>query len=241
MFFKVAQPNIPARSLRQNLRLGEEVLHEFRQEFPVLHSNTRLLNRFENNISQATLSKLSPKMDPIVDKYSKGIGSLRTISLSKVNVPMTYFGRLKYYFSSSSKRKDYFDAFINRLKLLMQEKKYANCGEQSAIAMAMLIKKGEKPCLINIIIIDKFTNLKKPGGDHAFVVYGLNKAANNLQYRTWGQKAVILDPWSNTVMKASDGINYFKQILGFDSTKQVLCFYSADDLPIWENALRQQK
>jgi len=65
-----------------------------------------------------------------------------------------------------------------------------NCGEQSATAFVFLLDKGIRP-------ID-WMALQDPG-DHAFVVIGRLATSDATDPNTWGNLAVVCDPWKGLV------------------------------------------
>ncbi len=69
-----------------------------------------------------------------------------------------------------------------------------NCGEQSAIAFMFLYEAGFHP-------LDR---MRRTFADHAFVVIGRVKGSNPEDYRTWGESAVVVDPWDKSFYRASD-------------------------------------
>lgn len=60
-----------------------------------------------------------------------------------------------------------------------------NCGEQSAIAFEYLDENGIRP----------LDWMSRKNGDHAFVVIGRSKDSDPEKYATWGNVAVVCDPW----------------------------------------------
>lgn len=99
--------------------------------------------------------------------------------------------------------------FHNSMQRVLEGHTLGNCGEQ---ADAALVKVGEKNPDIKVEkVVMKFGN--KPGQDvlgnrrfydHAFVRIGE------------GKNAVILDPWSNTVLPEEAGIKQIKNLLKLD-------------------------
>jgi hypothetical protein len=70
-----------------------------------------------------------------------------------------------------------------------------NCGEQAAVAFVYLKDAGVRPL--------DYMVYKEPG-DHAFVVIG--RAANSVEsdYTTWGDDAVVCDPWGGNAFPAAE-------------------------------------
>lgn len=226
MLFRISHQNTPIRTLKQNLELGETILHEFKKEFPALRSNSFLKLKISQHGDSRYYQEIMPKIEVLAAKYMKKIIKMRI----KLNV----------YHAS-------FSAYIKKLRKIMQKQNIANCSENANIMLHELQKKGEKPYRIKIKIFDvlagvvdnsnhsrnisktrkirKISKIRKvrrtkPWGDHSFVVFGLKKGASAKRPNTWGQEAVIVDPWCNIVMKASDAMEYLKQQFGFDPKHQ---------------------
>jgi len=92
-----------------------------------------------------------------------------------------------------------------------------NCGEQSALAFWFLYKKGVKP--LDWAAVDK--------QDHAFVILQRHPKSRIEDYKTWGELAVVSDPWGNGAFRARDIVSrgvygpensklYYKTLLRFD-------------------------
>jgi hypothetical protein len=75
-----------------------------------------------------------------------------------------------------------------------------NCGEQSAIAFVFL--REQKIFPIDWMEVD--------GYKHAFVIIGRAKVSNSLDFSTWGDEAVICDPWRNVVATVQSEREYFQ-------------------------------
>ncbi|BCL69600.1 hypothetical protein MADA3029_1150017 [Vibrio nigripulchritudo MADA3029] len=68
-----------------------------------------------------------------------------------------------------------------------------NCGEQAAIAFCWLLDHGYKP-------VDYMVRVN---ADHAFVVIGRLKEGTAGDPKTWGDDAVVCDPWDRSAYSAS--------------------------------------
>jgi hypothetical protein len=65
-----------------------------------------------------------------------------------------------------------------------------NCGEQSATAFVYLLDHGVRP--------PDWMALQDPG-DHAFVVIGRLRNSIESEPETWGDRAIVCDPWKGKV------------------------------------------
>ena len=50
--------------------------------------------------------------------------------------------------------------------------------------------------------------------------------------KTWGNEAVVTDPWSNIVLGARDALDYFRKIFGIDSEQYSEEIMQHDDIDI---------
>jgi hypothetical protein len=75
-------------------------------------------------------------------------------------------------------------------------------------------------------------------GDHAFIVIGRQDNSNE-DYRTWGQNAVVCDPWSNEIFPVSE-IEYrlkctsifTREVTTFDPRTQTIIFTKQDRIKL---------
>jgi hypothetical protein len=70
-----------------------------------------------------------------------------------------------------------------------------NCGEQAAIAFVHLF---------NVQKVKQLDLMHRTNADHAFVVIGRKSDSKLEDYNTWGDEAVICDPWDNKSYSCSD-------------------------------------
>ena len=78
-----------------------------------------------------------------------------------------------------------------------------NCGEQSTIALLYLKELGVSN--LDLVFLDN--------GDHAFVVIGRDPHSDINDFTTWGENAVICDPWGQRYFPASDIVFQLNDIL----------------------------
>ena len=74
-----------------------------------------------------------------------------------------------------------------------------NCGEQSAIAFVYLRQQ-------NIFPLDW---MEVDGYKHAFVIIGRRRGSDTENWATWGNEAVICDPWRDVVATVQSEATYF--------------------------------
>ncbi|WP_392538659.1 hypothetical protein [Legionella sp. 227] len=81
---------------------------------------------------------------------------------------------------------------------IQQCKKFSlgNCYEMALMALDYVLQHASPSVNAEVYEIE--------GGDHAFLVVGRKKNSHPKQPETWGEDAVICDPWSNEVYPASE-------------------------------------
>lgn len=181
--------------LKENLRTGEKVYREFKKEFPLLRSNTFVQSKIAQHRFSRKFKTLIPKLQQLSYSYGSGV------EYSRSQIKESYPG---------------LGVYIKDLKNVLARTKYANCGDGSHIMQFELLKKGEKPHLISMTVKDLIFGHPVKNGDHEFAVFGLKKGAKLDNPKTWGNEAVVVDPWSNIVMQARDAIEEIKAKLGFE-------------------------
>lgn len=89
----------------------------------------------------------------------------------------------------------------------------ANCGEQAILISQKLDEMGIKNKIIsmNIRQTSKYSNYAT--GCHTFCVIDTDKDMVINNPETWGEDAVVVDMWSNTVAKVKDAIEFFGTFL----------------------------
>jgi hypothetical protein len=74
-----------------------------------------------------------------------------------------------------------------------------NCGEQSAIAFVFLRRQKTFP--LDWMEVNDY--------QHAFVIIGRRRGSDVTDYRTWGDEAVVCDPWRDVVGTVRNEASYF--------------------------------
>lgn len=180
----------------QNLRNGEKVLKEFKQEFPYIRSNTKINLELFNHKDNADIVSLTPKL--------KGRASIVGFKI--------YMMRQQY---AGAKDK------IGFLTSAIKKEKSANCGECAILLHNKLEQKGIKSQNVRFNI---HNNVDKSNRNHAFTVFGLDKNADISKPHTWGKNAIIVDGWANIAQKAQDGVDYLKQLFALNPKEETCVF-----------------
>lgn len=119
------------------------------------------------------------------------------------------------YKQSGVKVFDDVDSYCKELKgNIIKKKNKANCWEQMVLVFNELQKSGEIPHPFKMGLYFNETWQ----ADHFTVVFGLKKAADITNPKTWGQKAVIVDSWLGFADSAKNGI---EKITNFISGKKI--------------------
>lgn len=210
--------SIQFEGLKENLRLGEKVLKEFKKEFPAIRSNTYIKAKLLQN--EGKKINFSEKLTSIMNKYSLNINEVRK-----------QFDYKRYYTLNQ---------YINDLKIALRTIKHANCGEQADIIQYELLQKGKEAH--RIWMKSKTTN--KDGCnifcDHVFTVFDLKKGARVESPKTWGQNAVVVDPWANIVLPAHKAVEYFKSFLGIKEDEKLLVYNLCDRIDVKETVKKMK-
>lgn len=134
----------------------------------------------------------------------------------------------------SAARNDYYkeynswESYIEALKKATNKHKAANCGEQADLLTDEFFKKG--------LEVHKVQVEYKPIADHAFLVFNAKENADWTNPKTWGNKAIIVDPWSNFVLQAREALEQFTK--AFNPNSAIKEVYSSVDVIDVKNYLK---
>jgi len=93
---------------------------------------------------------------------------------------------------------------------LSQQFGIGNCEELATEAFFYLLKKKHPHLRVELM------SFNKPGGDHAFVVLGRKPGSDENDVSTWGDEAVICDPWARKIFPASLAKKYLQNYIELD-------------------------
>lgn len=190
-------------TLKSNLRIGEKVLKEIRQEFPFLRSATFVHAKIEKLKINPNFEKIKVQSNRLESRYNEGVFVTR---------------------SQLSEDMDCFE-FVRKSKEVYESQNFANCGENSFLAFVGLYKHDQKPTVLTLEVQKRFLGIfyiKMPDKNHQFPIFGLKKGAKISNPATWGEKAVVVDPWVNIVMPAKEALEYLKDFLGVKEGNRVV-------------------
>lgn len=194
------------RGLKQNLEIGRNVLNEFNQKHTQIKSDsfvrTRVVKAKEKGICSRELMQ---KLSRLLDKY-------------KVNVDKNRAELRGFY--------DGYGAYVKKLNEVVGKNGFADCGECSDMLNMKLSNKRLKTSIIEMEIKDKNTGVTYK--DHVFPVFGFKKAAELTNPGTWGGQTVIVDGLHKRTFSAADGIQEYKQIMGYDPEKHNIIYRVQD-------------
>jgi|GEM_PF-4765258 len=183
-------PDISFKGLKENLRLGEQVLKDFKREYPNVKSNVLVDVKASAHEDDPRYQKLLPRLRKVESVYAKGVNEYRK-------------KRLLTPYSSV-------DDYVRELKTDFSAGGFANCQARAVVIESELHKRGVTPCNIGVEFPDSRTGFVRSSKSHVFTVFGLKKDARTKEPGTWGQEAVIVDAWAGIVMPAREAIDYYK-------------------------------
>lgn len=212
---------ISFHSKKPVIRLGEQVIREFNNEFPKIKSSSALGIKILNNQDNPRVQHILPDLNRV-----------RNI-------------QLRDFFSMSDNIEfETLDVFMKSTANLIKKNKLANCAEMAELIQYNLLKKGVKCHIIRLRVVDKTTGkvLRKDSFQHYFVVLNLNEAAKSekskFRYKdpkSWGNKAVIVDPWNNCGCDfAFNMIQKYERIFKVDKDNEILRFKKKDYFDVTE-------
>lgn len=209
--------NISFGSLKAQKSLGEKMMKEYRKNYPqYFHSNTLVTSFIIRHNGDRAFKPINKNLQSLADRYNEEID----------NVRKKYGGNY-----------DSWSSFIDDLKRAVLSENAANCGEQAFLMQDVFLKNGEEA---HNVCMTFYTKKDKIYGNHSFVVSGLSRNADIANPKTWGNEAVVTDPWSNVVLGAREAIDYFRKILGFNPKYHRETFEKNDKIDV-RNYLEYQK
>ena len=193
MAVNFSETNISFGSLKAQKSLGEKMMKEYRRNYPqYFHSNTLVKSFITRHNGDRAFKPVNKNLQSLADRYNEEID----------NVRKKYGGNY-----------DSWSSFIDDLKRAVLSENAANCGEQAFLMQDVFLKNGEEA---HNVCMTFYTKKDKIYGNHSFVVSGLSRNADIANPKTWGNEAVVTDPWSNVVLGAREAIDYFRKIFGFN-------------------------
>lgn len=217
MAVNFSETNISFGSLKAQKSLGEKMMKEYRRNYPqYFHSNTLVKSFITRHNGDRAFKPVNKNLQSLADRYNEEID----------NVRKKYGGNY-----------DSWSSFIDDLKRAVLSENAANCGEQAFLMQDVFLKNGEEA---HNVCMTFYTKKDKIYGNHSFVVSGLSRNADIANPKTWGNEAVVTDPWSNVVLGAREAIDYFRKILGFNPKYHRETFEKNDKIDV-RNYLEYQK
>lgn len=204
-------------TLKENLKIGEKVLKEFKQEFPYLVSHTYTRAKTLQHSEDFRHLYLAYKLQDLASKYKEKIDIMRS-------------------FSKPSNFSNYTNYMIKRIKE-MQKYKVGNCGDMAEVIQYNFLKENKEAQIIRMDVHDKRTNNFIEPKNHFFTIVGLKQSAIYENPEKWGNQAVIVDPWANIVMKVQDALEYYKEFLKINPQKENISFSLFERIPVNENTV----
>ena len=196
------------KSTKQDRILCEKMLQNYRKEYPkYFHSNSRIEYLSARHKSDEKYNKISAQLEKLAKKYSAEIERTRA--------------QYKEHYAS-------WDDFIESIDRATTRYKAANCQEQAILLQDIFLKHGKEAHIVSIVLQDKNGNTKEKNATHVFVVTGLKKDAKPQNPDSWGNKAIIVDPWANFIISAKEGLDYYTRAFNYNPKEDTIKFYCED-------------
>lgn len=169
--------------LSNNMRLGQALINDFNTQYP--------------NLESFTMSELLAKKQERINP-----DSLLT-QLMKNKADRNFETMIECLNKRPEQKDITFDEYIAMIKKEFKDCNMGNCGERAYMLLDKLNKMGLK----NHAVIEIGGN--KASNSHVFNVIGLAPNAVYNKPQTWGQNAVVVDAWSNKIMKPAEAFNFY--------------------------------
>lgn len=161
------------------------------------------------------------KFDTVYKNYDSCLPK-QSLFIKKSNEVMSRIWKLRDEFEEKYTLNQDYDYKL--LQKLVRKHRGANCREMVELMKYKLTAKGIDCKLIGMDIKTKNPALRRMASDHIFLVANMSEDAKTSDPTTWGSKAIIVDPWGQTVSYAADGINHLKTLFKLDETQEYMVF-----------------
>ncbi len=181
--------NYTYSNLNNNIKLAESLLNEFNSQYP--------------NLESFTMSELRSIK---AQKYNPH--SIQTTVLKGI-ADRDFEKMISYLNKRPDQRLMTFDEYLAMIKQEFATYNMGNCGERAYILHDRLNKTGIK----NQAVIEISGN--KNYNNHVFNVIGLAPDAVFNKPETWGPDAIVVDAWSNRIMKPQEAFNFYNHFFEY--------------------------
>lgn len=205
--------NINFQGIKQEKIIAEKFLKKCNDVIPYTKSNSYIAAKINQHYGDKKYQDLIDKLFNLYEDYNKAISKNRQELRSH---------RL---FNNFKELTDY-------LKNTIIKTKFANCAEKNYVLQSMFLKENISANAVRMFTKTKKTGEIVHGKDHTFLVLNLSPYAQLDAPTTWGNKAIVVDAWSNIVMKADEAIRYFEKIFSNNLQKEKVIFESANKIKI---------
>lgn len=202
---------ISFQSIKPTIRIGEQAIKEFSEEFGSVKSSTMTMIKILHAKGLPNAGALVPKIQRRAWEQYSDLCHIRT----------------NLYVNS-------FDGYIKTLIPLIKKYQVANCGEMAFITQHKLLNRGIKMNVIRLLIKNKKdrTNIKRLVYDHAFLAANIAKGAPHDKPERWGSKAVIFDPWLRKSAAAHEMMEYYERFFKIDEANEHMIFENCDKFDV---------
>lgn len=208
------QNQVTFKSIKPVIRTGEQAIREFKAEFPVINSSSRLSVRMGNACYFHLNHRCTPRLEAIFRRQNETINEIRR-ELDKLP----------------------FKESVEKLSLLLKTKKTGNCDEMARLIQYNLLQKGIKTDVVECFIVpnkDAKKNYIRGINAHVLAVVNMPEKALYDKPKTWINKAVIVDAWTGECGSAHKMISRYKDFFNVDTENEHLEFVLANDIDVNE-------
>ena len=119
---------------------------------------------------------------------------------------------------NAASREDYYQAILEDIN----KEGLANCGEMANIAQHKLNDNGIKADVVRLLFHQYRRGQSRSNGvcDHIFTVINLDKNADLRKPETWGNEAIIIDPWLGIAKRANLALKQIKELMEYSPTTE---------------------
>ena len=207
MMFLTISPLITFKGYTEDIKIAERINKQVHQMN--LTSSTHLLRRREER-ERAPITKSNLDFISLLNKKIQETGEL-IVSLR--DEWEKYYIRAKTY-----------EKYIQRLLKDINMHKVANCGEMTDIAQYLLLQKGVHTDKIHFKVLLNNGNRRSGLSDHTILVMRMDQNADPSAPNTWGNEAIIIDPWFGIAKRAKPAMKQLKELMKVDTKNHKLVF-----------------
>lgn len=199
--------------LRKNLSVARATVQDFHAQFGYPKSNTFVQLKIYKHRQDSAYSQICQSLEAVLSRYAEAFEKVKADYIENIRrhgKPLTMADSVDCYSKS------------------VLDNRTANCDLQSLILREKLRKNGVRAKNIGLTIRSKSTNKERKYVRHFFNVVGMKRFARINNPKSWGKNAVVADTWSHICEPAEIGIEYLKDVFGFNPDTEYIQFHYND-------------